>query len=133
LLGSLLPILACALCPACLGVWAQVLSFVGIGVIVTESQHHFLLGLALLVAFVTSAFAFARTRFVGPFVLTMVACFLVAGSHFFAEENHLLSWFSIAVLLGASLWQRRKVRSAQKPGRVSSVNSAFASPSTDVT
>lgn len=101
--------------------------------IVTEAQHHVLLGVALGIAFVTGALAFVRTRFIGPFALTSVGCTLVAASHFFAEENVALSWLSIAVLLGASLWQRRKARSALPQELTPLPNSTFASRSREAT
>lgn len=131
-LGSILPILACALCPACIGVWAQVLSVVGIGLVITEAQHHVLLAIAITVALAMSVYRFVRTRIVGPFVLTIIGCASLAGSHFFAEENHLLSWLSIAVILGASLWQRRAERSAMHADRASSPDAAFDRPSGEV-
>lgn len=101
--------------------------------IVTETQHHVLLGVALGIAFVTGAIAFVRTRFFGPFALTSLGCALVAASHFFAEENVALSWFSIAVLLGASLWQRCKERASTHEELAALPNSTFASPSREAT
>lgn len=131
LLGSILPILACALCPTCIGVWAQVLSFAGLGIVITEAQHHVLLVIAIVVALATSGYRFVRTRVLGPFGLTIVGCACLAASHFFAEENHLLSWLSIAVILGASLWQRRVDRTAPSVDHSSSPGSAFDQPSGD--
>lgn len=108
--GSILPILACAVCPTCLGVWAQVFSAVGVGVAITETQHHLLLGAAIVVTLGVSVVRFVRTQLRGPFALTIIGCAFLTVSHLLAEESHLLSWLSIAVILGASLWQRRLER-----------------------
>jgi hypothetical protein len=115
LLASILPIIACALCPACLGIWAQVLSVVGLGVVITETQHHVLLVVAIAIAFLMSAYRFVRTSLLGPFVLTIVGCVSLGASHVLAEENHLLSWLSIAIILSASIWQRRAERGNGHP------------------
>jgi hypothetical protein len=115
LLGSILPIIACALCPACLGIWAQVLSIVGVGLVITETQHHVLLVVAITTAFLMSAYRFVRTSLLGPFVLTIVGCASLGASHVLAEEIHLLSWLSIAIILSASLWQRRAERGVRHP------------------
>ncbi len=131
MLGSILPILACALCPACIGVWAQVLSVVGIGLVITEAQHHALLAVAIAIALAMSVYRFARTRVVGPFVMTIMGSASLAGAHFFAEENHLLSWVSIAVILGASLWQRRAEHAMMHADRTSS-DAEFDRPSGEV-
>lgn len=132
LLGSILPILACALCPACIGVWAQVLSAVGMGFVMTEAQHHVLLAVAISVALSMSVYRYARTRFVGPFVLTIAGCLSLGGSHLFAEENHLFSWLSIAIILGASLWQRRAERGANRQQHASTSDVAFDRSSGEV-
>lgn len=109
-LGSVLPIIACAVCPTCLGLWAQVLSAVGIGVAITETQHHLLLGVAIVVTLGVSVVRFVRTQHRGPFALAIGGCALLGASHMFAEENHLLPWPAITTILGASLWQRRLER-----------------------
>ena len=132
LLGSILPILACALCPACIGVWAQVLSAVGMGIVVTEAQHHVLLAVAIGVTSCMSVYRYVRTRLVGPFVLTIAGCLSLGGSHLFAEENHILSWLSIAIILCASLWQRRAERRVSRQQHASSSDVAFDRSSGEV-
>ncbi len=117
ILGSILPILACALCPAHVGVWAQATSMVGVGLVITETQHHVLLAVAIAAALALCLYRFVRTRIVGPFVLTIAGCAAFAGSHLFAEENHLASWLSMAVILVASLWQRHAERAAMRLDR----------------
>lgn len=129
LLGSILPILACALCPACIGVWAQVLSVVGIGMVITETEHHLLLAIAIAIALAMSVYRFARTRFVGPCVLTIMGCASLAASHSFAEENQVLSWVSMAVIVSATLWQRRAERNVRHGAHASSSDVAYDRPS----
>lgn len=115
LLASMLPIFACALCPAHVGIWAQGMSIVGIGVVITETQHHVMLAVAIVAALLVCLVRFVRTRIVGPFVLTIIGCACLAGSDIFVEEKHLAPWLSIVVILGASLWQRHVERAAMHP------------------
>lgn len=106
-LGSVLPIVACAVCPTCLGLWAPVLSAVGVGIAITETRHHVLLGVAIVVTLGVAVVRFVRTQHASSFALTILGCALLGASHLFAEENHLLPWPAIAMILGSTLWQRR--------------------------
>lgn len=70
--ASLVPILACAVCPACLAAYAKVLSFVGIGVSLSESTHLLVLVLAIGVSLVVSAWRAWRLRRLGPLAISVV-------------------------------------------------------------
>jgi energy-converting hydrogenase Eha subunit E len=59
--ASLLPMLACAVCPACLATYAKLLSLVGVSVGFTEFQHSLLLAFAIAVS-VLVAHAALRVR-----------------------------------------------------------------------
>ncbi|RKH47874.1 MerC family mercury resistance protein [Corallococcus sicarius] len=110
--ASLLPLLACAVCPACLSAYAKVLSFVGIGVSLSESTHLLLLVVAIGVTLVVSAWRAWRLHRVGPLVISVVGSALLVLSHAL-EENPLLLWSGVAVLLGGALWERRVWRRFQ--------------------
>ncbi|MDI1446817.1 hypothetical protein [Polyangium sp. 6x1] len=106
LLGAALPVLACAVCPTCLGAWAQALSAVGVGFVITETQHLVLLVAAVVITLVVSVHRHARSRRVGPLALSLVGCAGLIASHALGEIQ-VLAWASIAVLVGASIWQER--------------------------
>lgn len=106
LFGAVLPVLACAVCPTCIGAWAQALSAVGAGFVITETQHLVLLVAAVVVTLVVSGRRYARSRRKGPLVLALAGSVGLVASHFLGE-NQALAWSSIAILVAASIWQER--------------------------
>lgn len=104
--ASVVPILACAVCPACLAAYAKVLSFVGIGVSLSESTHLLVLVVAIGVSLVVSAWRAWRLRRMGPLAISVVGGGLLVLSHAL-DENPLLLWSGVAVLLGGGLWERQ--------------------------
>lgn len=105
------PLLACAVCPACLSTYAQVLSFVGVGLSLTESAHQVLLALAIAVSLAVSGWRFRRLRRLGPLLATAAGCVLLVLGHAL-EEDPVLTWGGVAVLLAGGLWERRVWRRA---------------------
>jgi hypothetical protein len=108
--GAVLPVLACAVCPTCLGAWAQALSALGVGFVVTEAQHHVLLVVAVAVTLVVSVHRYVRSRRKGPLALSLAGSVGLVASHLFGEIEA-LAWASIVVLVAASIWQHRSLRS----------------------
>ncbi|WP_426752633.1 MerC domain-containing protein [Myxococcus sp. Y35] len=108
----LVPLLACAVCPACLSTYAQVLSFVGVGLSLTESVHQVMLAVAVTVSLAVSGWRFRRLRRLGPLLATAAGCALLVLGHAL-EENPVLTWGGVAVLLAGGLWERRAWR--QRP------------------
>lgn len=98
--------LACAVCPTCLGAWAQALSAVGVGFVVSETQHLVLLVAAVVITLVVSVRRYARSRRAGPLVLSLVGSAGLVASHALGEIQ-VLAWTSIAVLVAASIWAER--------------------------
>ncbi|TKC99024.1 MerC family mercury resistance protein [Polyangium fumosum] len=105
-LSVVLPVLACAVCPTCLGAWAQALSALGVGFVVTEAQHHALLVVAVAVTLMVSVRRYARTHRKGPLALSLAGSVGLVASHLLGEIEA-LAWASIGVLVAASIWQHR--------------------------
>jgi hypothetical protein len=106
--SALVPILACALCPACVTMYSSLLATFGLGLAMSETQHHALLAVAVVIALGFSAWRATRTgrwRFVA---LTALGCALLGGAHAI-EELPALSWAGIVVLLFAG-WRDRRAR-----------------------
>ncbi|MDI1483531.1 hypothetical protein [Polyangium sp. y55x31] len=130
LFGAVLPVLACAVCPTCLGAWAQALSAVGVGFVVTETQHLLLLVAAVVITLVVSGRRYARSRRLGPLLLSLVGCVGLVASHALGEIQ-VLAWSSIAVLVAASIWQERSRPAArEKTERSRRVLRACEAPAT---
>jgi len=98
----LLPLLACAICPACLATYAKLLSLLGVGVGMTESQHLFVLGTAVLVSVVVSGLRSWRSGRWWPLAFALSgAAFIVVGH--LAEALHALEWAGVLVLMVGGL------------------------------
>ncbi|MDI3289445.1 MerC family mercury resistance protein [Polyangium sp. 15x6] len=116
LLSVVLPVLACAVCPTCLGAWAQALSALGVGFVVTEAQHHVLLVVAVAVTLVVSVRRYVRSRRKGPLALSLAGSIGLVASHLLGEIEA-LAWASIVVLVAASIWQHRALPSPARPAK----------------
>lgn len=112
--SALLPILACAICPGCIATYAKVLSALGVGFALNESQHLGLLAICVLVSFAIGVREVRTTRRSEPLVLTLLGCVVLVGVHRFAEDTpwSRLTWLGVAFLLAGALWGHR-VRLAQ--------------------
>lgn len=113
--SSLLPALACAVCPACLATYAKVFSALGVGIALTESQH-----LWMLVACVTFSLLFGgwearRTRRFAAFGLTSAGCATLVAAHL-AGESRGLGWLAMALLLCGAVWGHRLRARARATG-----------------
>jgi hypothetical protein len=112
--SAVLPILACAICPGCIATYAKVLSALGVGFALTESQHLWLLAICVLVSIAIGFREVRTTRRPEPLVLTLLGCVVLVGVHRFAEDTSWarLTWLGVAFLLAGALWGHR-VRLAQ--------------------
>ncbi len=104
--ASWVPLLACAVCPGHLSAYAQVLSFVGIGVSLSESSHLLILMVAVSLSLAVNAWRAWRLRHLAPLAISGVGSGLLVLSHAL-DENALLLWSGVAVLLGGVLWERQ--------------------------
>lgn len=96
--AGVLPLLACAVCPACLATYAKLLSVLGVSVGLTEYQHSVILAFAIGISVLVSAWRSVRSRRAWPLVFALLgSCFVVTG-HVFGEL-HALEWLGVLVLL----------------------------------
>lgn len=95
-LGYFAPVLACAFCPACLTLYASLLSAVGVGIAFTEAEHHALLGVAVALCIVVAAWRSRRERTVVPLAVGGLGCTILVLGHI--GERAWLEWSGIAVL-----------------------------------
>ena len=107
--AALAPVLACAVCPACLSTYAKVLSLLGVGVTLTESTHHILLVLAVCVSLGASFWKARRRHQWGPLWVAILGCALLAMGHA-RDEDPVLTWSGVVVLLVGGLWERQAGR-----------------------
>jgi len=105
----LIPVLACAICPACIATYAKLLSAVGLGFGMSEIQHLRLLVVAICVSVGISAWRSWRTRRVWPVAMALCGSMLVAMGHL-AHELHALEWAGIVVLVAGGLTEHFRLR-----------------------
>jgi hypothetical protein len=80
-LAALAPLLACALCPACLSLYAKLAGVVGAGLAISEAAHAALLATAMLVSVLVSAYRYRLTRRGWPVSLSLVGITLMTLAH----------------------------------------------------
>jgi hypothetical protein len=112
LLGALAPVLACAICPACVSTYAKALAVLGVGITLTARQHAALLVVALSLSIGVSARRAWQARRAWPVIVALAGATLVCFGHF-GSERPLLEWFGIAVLLAGGLVERHRARRAR--------------------
>lgn len=106
----MLPVLACAVCPACVTAYAKVLSLVGLGFGLSETQHVILLVLALTCSLAVSAWRSWRSRRWWPIATAIVGAALVTVGH--VSDSHMLEWLGVLVLLVGGLVEHFRLRRA---------------------
>lgn len=100
--GVLLPVLACAVCPACLTTYAKVFSVLGVGASLSDAQHTALLIVAVGASVGLSGLRTWRSRRVWPVATAGVGAGLVLSGHL-APSLHVLEWVGVLVLLVGGL------------------------------
>lgn len=108
-LGNLAPVLACAVCPACVTTYAKVFSLMGLGFALTETQHVALLTFAVLISLGLSGRRTWIERRAWPIVVSVLGCALLVLGHVLGEV-HWLEWSGVAVLLVGGLAERQLAR-----------------------
>jgi nickel/cobalt exporter len=112
-LATLLPILACALCPVCISTYAAVLSALGVTLAFTEGQHALLLGVAVLAALGVALWKAQRSRRYTALGLTALGCGLLVLSQLF-NDNKALGLLGIGALLSSLVYERVVARRAAR-------------------
>jgi hypothetical protein len=107
--SAILPVLACAVCPACLTTYAKLFSVLGIGFGLTELQHLVLLVVAISASIGVSAWRSWRTRRLWPIAIALTGSALVATGHF-AGDLHAVEWAGVLLLLVGGLIEHFRLR-----------------------
>lgn len=107
--ASLVPILTCLVCPACLSAYAKVASFIGLGFSISENMHLGVLLVAVLVSISVSIWRSLQLQSVWPAAVSFVGCLALVLSHFM-DENPFLMGMGVVILLGGGLWERQAFR-----------------------
>ena len=109
--SALLPVLACAVCPACLTTYAKLFSVLGVGFGLNELQHLTLLGVAISASIGVSAWRSWRTRRMWPIAIALTGSALVATGHF--ADVHVVEWAGVLTLLAGGLTEHVRLRRSQ--------------------
>jgi hypothetical protein len=107
--SALLPVLACAVCPACLATYTKLLSLVGVSFGFDESLHDLLMAVALALSVGVSAWRSWRTGRAWPLLLAVGGSALVAVGHLLGDL-HVLEWAGVLVLLAGGLSEHFRSR-----------------------
>jgi hypothetical protein len=92
-----------------LATYAKLLSLLGVGVGMTESQHLLLLATAVLVSIVVSALRSWRSKRWWPIAFALSGAALIVTGHA-ADSLHALEWVGVLVLLVGGLREHLKLR-----------------------
>lgn len=107
--STVLPILACAVCPACLATYAKVFSVFGVGFGMSDSQHLVLLTFAVLASLGVSAYRSWRSKRWWPIVTASFGATLIVAGHV-VGDLHELEWAGVVVLLVGGLREHFRLR-----------------------
>ena len=111
--ASLLPVLACAVCPACLTTYAKILAVFGVGFGLSELEHLVLLVLAVGTSVAVSAWRTVRSGRAWPLVFALSGSALVVLGHV-VGDLHVVEWTGVLVMLAGGLGEHfRLVRAAR--------------------
>jgi len=114
-LSALLPVVACAVCPACLAVWTPVLAGLGLGLALTEAQHTSLLLLAIAFAVVSAAVRARTSRAWAPLVLTLLGGTALLASHDAARGGALSALGALCFVTAAITGRTRSASRSRAP------------------
>lgn len=101
-----LPVIACAFCPVCIGAYAGVLSAVGLGFLVSERVHAWLMLIAIGLAVISAGLATRRHGHPAPMVITVAGAVAALAGHLLSDL-HALVYSGVALLGAASIWNAR--------------------------
>jgi hypothetical protein len=110
--STLLPVLACAVCPACLTTYAKLFSVLGVGFGLSEFQHLVILGVAIGGSISVSAWRSWRTRRAWPIAIALSGSTLVVTGHF-AGDLYVVEWVGVLLLLVGGLTEHFRLRRQQ--------------------
>ena len=89
--------------------YAKIFSLLGVSVGMSELHHTVLLGLAIAVSTLVSAWRSVRTRRVWPVAFAILGSSMVLAGHV-RGELHALEWAGVLTLLGSGLVEHFRLR-----------------------
>jgi uncharacterized membrane protein YeiH len=108
-----LPILKCAVCPACLSVFGSVFAGARLGFLEEEGWHGAVILLALIADFAILGASMRHHARRGPLVVCVAGAVLAVGGHFLGE---VVEYAGFALLLAAGIWNLVLLRHHQREG-----------------
>jgi hypothetical protein len=106
LLTLLLPLVACAFCPACLTLWAPLLASLGLGFALPEAVHPAGIAIAVLVALAPAARRAQRAKVWPPLVFVAAGAVLFLATHALGN-GRLVELIGAVSLVFGSVLERR--------------------------
>ncbi len=111
--SAIVPVLACAVCPACLTMYAKLLSVAGVGFQLSEGQHLAILVVAIASSVGMSAWRGWRTKRSWPISVALAGSALVMVGHLI-ENLHTFEWAGMAILLAGGLTEHFRFKRLQR-------------------
>jgi hypothetical protein len=118
--ATVVPVLACAVCPACVSTYAKVFATIGVAAALSERQHLALLVFAVITSVAVSAYRSWRSRRAWPVLVAVAGCTFLSAGHLL--EANALEWLGMAILIIGGMLERRatrRVTRAAEPGLAS--------------
>jgi hypothetical protein len=116
--SAVLPVLACAVCPACLATYTKVLSSLGVGFGLSDFAHVLLLLVAVTASLAISSWRSWRTRRAWPVVVASIGATLVLAGHL--VDVHAVEWGGVLVLVIGGVTEHLRLRHQRPPALVMS-------------
>lgn len=114
--SAVLPVLACAVCPACLATYTKVLSSLGVGFGLSDVAHMLLLLVAVTTSIAISSWRSWRTRRAWPVVVACIGATLVLVGH--AVDVHIAEWGGVLVLVIGGVTEHLRLRHRRRSALV---------------
>jgi hypothetical protein len=107
--AALAPVLACAVCPACVSTYAKAFAIVGVGAALSARQHLVLLAVAVSASIAVSAYRTWRSQRAWPLVVALAGCGVLVTGHLL-DHGAWLEWSGMATLVVGGLLEQRAAR-----------------------
>lgn len=106
--ATVVPVLECAVCPACVSTYAKVFATLGVAAALSEREHLALLVFAVVTSVGVSAHRSWRLRRAWPVIVAVTGCTLLSAGHL--VEANVLEWLGMAILVIGGILERRAAR-----------------------
>jgi hypothetical protein len=124
-LAIALPVLKCAVCPACLSVIGSVFAGARLGFLEDERWHGAVILVALVFDFAILGASMRHHARRGPLITCVAGAVLAVGGHFLVE---VVEYAGFGLLLAAGIWNLVLLRRHQRDGDACCAHDLRASP-----